>query len=308
MKKYLIVLLILHFSIPIFGQNTSISKNNFKKEIEQIKDSLPVGWTVKYDLTVENEIIIHSMEFELCPNMTSNDPPNLKGKCEISILILPWISSDSVQIIRKRNIKLKRKLTTQSSKDNLRNWYVENENLLKLLDEEPTNYDNNYSYRIKCNKLPKNNIDLNKYFQIMMLLNRKYTKYQDYILLNFEDKVKMAQLIIEIQPTKYNIKNILLEGFVLDSINTTGYFISYSDNIQLIAYLYKDTERIVAVGFYENNDNEKEIYYYVANEMKYLFSASQRMCDYFNNEKLSIHFCPNTNKGLMVYIQNFENL
>ena len=128
---------------------------------------------------------------------------------------------------------------------------------------------------------------------------------QNKIIQNFDKRVQLAYLIIDKQPTGKNIKSILPDGFILDSVNATGYYITYTDKIQIIAYLYKDTERTVAVGFYENNESKKEIYDYTEKEMKYVFTASEHMCDYYKKGNSSIRFCPNMNKGLMAYIEKY---
>ena len=123
---------------------------------------------------------------------------------------------------------------------------------------------------------------------------------------NFDKRVKMSHIILEKQPTTANIKDILTDGFKLDSANTTGYYITCPDKIQIIAYLYLGTERTVAVGFYEKNEAKKDIYDFTANELKYTYIASEHMCDYYKKEESSIRFCPNMNKGLMVYIEIFK--
>ncbi|MGD0712467.1 MAG: hypothetical protein ABR968_14925 [Bacteroidales bacterium] len=94
-------------------------------------------------------------------------------------MLVPGISPDSINIIRKRNKELRNNLPPQDSKDNLKNWYSKNGKTLKILDSEPTNYDNTYSYRIKCRRLPKNETDIIKYNKIMAYLNRLYKKYKD---------------------------------------------------------------------------------------------------------------------------------
>ena len=111
--------------------------------------------------------------------MDSNDPPDLKGQCEIYVLITPRISPDSIKTVRKRNKELRNHLPPQNSKDNLKNWYNQNEQTLKILDSEPTHYDNKYSYRIKCRRLPKNKKDITEYNKIVSYINRIFKKYQD---------------------------------------------------------------------------------------------------------------------------------
>lgn len=123
---------------------------------------------------------------------------------------------------------------------------------------------------------------------------------------NFDKRVKMAHLILEKQPTTAYIKSILTDGFTLDSANATGFYITCPDKIQIVAYLYKDTERTVAVGFYEKNEEQKEIYDFTANELKYTYIASEHMCDYYKKDNSSIRFCPNLNEGLMVYVEEFD--
>lgn len=174
-----IVAIILAMSTTVIAQNCRISKDVFNNTIKHIGDSLPDGWTDQTDTAFPDEIIIQSSVIELNPDMMSNDPLYLEGRCEIYILIVSRISPDSINMIRERNKELQDNLPPQVSKDNLKNWYNQNEKTLKILDSEPTNYDNNYSYRIKCRRLPKNEIDKTKYNEIMVYLNRLYKKYQD---------------------------------------------------------------------------------------------------------------------------------
>jgi len=173
------VVILLALSAAVMAQNYKIKKDDFNKTLKQINDSLPVSWLAKTDTSYPDEIIIQSSVIDLEPDITSNDPPQLKGQCEIFIRIEPRISPDTIDIIRKRNKELKEKLPPQISKDNLGNWYTQNNKTLKILDAEPTHYDNNYSYRIKCRRLPKNENDMIKYHQIMALLNRFFKNYHD---------------------------------------------------------------------------------------------------------------------------------
>lgn len=123
---------------------------------------------------------------------------------------------------------------------------------------------------------------------------------------NFDQRVSIAHLIIEKQPTARELKSVLIPGFTLDSANATGYYITSPDKVQMVAYFYKDTERTVYVGFYENNDDRKEIYEYIEKNLKYIFTASEHMCDYYSKEKSSIRFCPGMKEGLMVHVEKIE--
>jgi hypothetical protein len=120
---------------------------------------------------------------------------------------------------------------------------------------------------------------------------------------NFNKRVKMAQLILEKQPKATQIKSLLTEGFTLDSANAVGYYIKCPDNIQMVATLYKDTERTVALWFYEKNEAQKEIYDYAEKALKFVYFGSEHMCDYYNNEVLSLRFSPKMDLGLLVYIE-----
>ena len=179
MKKLLIILIASTFTFWGCGQmqTSKVQEDDFNKTIKQISDSLPLGWTLRTD-TSGDEIIIHSDVIELNPDMTSNDPPNLKGPCEIFVLKVKRISPDSIEVVRKKNKELRNSLPPQSSKDNLNSWYNQNKRTLQTLDSEPTNYDNNYSYRIKCRRLPKIETDLIKYNKIISFLNNRFKQYQ----------------------------------------------------------------------------------------------------------------------------------
>ena len=180
----IIVAFIMVMSTTVIAQNSTVNKDDFNKILQQIGDSLPDGWTAKpsallyqTDLAGSNEIIIQSAIIDLNPDMTSNDPLNLKGLCEIYFMVLPRILPDSINIIRKRNKELQNNLPPQVSKDSLQKWYNQNEKTLKILDAEPTNYNNTYSYRIKCRRLPKNEIDIKKYNEIRQYINRHFKTY-----------------------------------------------------------------------------------------------------------------------------------
>ncbi len=181
MKKTIfgLIIIMLALSATVSAQTNRIKKEDFNKTFKQINDSLPASWSAKTDTAFPDEIIIQSLVMDLEPDMTSNDPPQLNGPCEIYILMEPSVSPDSINSIRKRNKELKDKLPPQVSKGNLKDWYIQNQKTLKQLDAEPTHYDKNYSLRIKCRRLPKNEKDLKKYNKIMAYLNRHYKKYKN---------------------------------------------------------------------------------------------------------------------------------
>lgn len=179
MKKIIIniAVILLTMSATLVAQNSGIKKTDFDNIIKQIGDSLPDGWVIKTDTALTDEVIIHSQVIELEPDITSNDPPQLTGQCEIFIMVVPRISPESIFRIQKKNEELRSNLPPQDSKDNLKTWYIQNEKTLKMLDAEPTHYDNNYSYRIKCRRLPQSDADLSQYFKVMEYLNKIFKKY-----------------------------------------------------------------------------------------------------------------------------------
>jgi len=153
--------------------------NDFKKIVKQISDSLPAVWLVMPFDGVLDEIMILSNVIDLQPDMTSNDPPALQGICSIFVKMLPRVSPDSIHRLRKKNEYLMTHLPPQVSKDSLQSWYNKNEQVLKIMDSEPTNYDDKYSYRIKCLRLPVNDSDKKEYQRIMAYLNRLFKIYED---------------------------------------------------------------------------------------------------------------------------------
>ena len=179
MKKLIFCLMgvIMLVSTTIMAQDSKINKDDFNKTLKLIADSLPMSWSVKPDTAFPDEMIIQSMFIDLESDMTSNDGPQFIGQCEIFIMMLPRVSPDSINSIRQKNKALKDKLPPQVSKDNLQKWYSANEKTLKILDAEPTHYDKDYSYRMKCRRIPKNENDLIKYNQVIAYLNRLYKKY-----------------------------------------------------------------------------------------------------------------------------------
>jgi len=122
-------------------------------------------------------------------------------------------------------------------------------------------------------------------------------------LVNFCKRVFLAQLILEKQPKATEIQQLLLVGFKLDSTNTVGYYINCPDNIQMVAALYKGTQRTVALWFYEKDDAKKEIYEFVEKELNFVYFGSEHLCDYYHNDKFSLRFSPKMDLGLLVYIQ-----
>lgn len=179
MKKNIFKIGILFFAITssVFAQKAEITSNTIIKLIAQIGDSIPKHWIVKQNSNSNDEIIIQSKEMSLKGNMTSNDPLDLVGFCEIFIKIVPRISPDSIQIVRHRNKELKDKLPPQVSKNNLQKWHSENETTLTLIDSEPTHFDENFSYRIKYQHIPKNDLDMENFNKIIEYLNRLFQKY-----------------------------------------------------------------------------------------------------------------------------------
>jgi hypothetical protein len=181
MKKQIFqtLFLIFVFAIQSTAQDNQKTNQDIDKILTQINDSLPTGWHAKTDTASSDEISIQSGIIELTGSMFSNDPPVLNGHCEITIQIVTRISPDSITAVRKRNKELRDNLPPQDSKDNLKNWNEQNAETLKILDAEPTHYNNKYSYRITCNRLPKNEKDLADYNKIMGFINRKFSKYPD---------------------------------------------------------------------------------------------------------------------------------
>jgi hypothetical protein len=167
------------FSVIIgtaFTQNM-VKSTDIDNTVKLIADSIPSGWIIKTDLKCKDEFLIQSPVIQLTGSADSNDPMILEEHCEIYILVLPRVMPDSINMLRKRNEELKQNLPPQNSKDNLKKWYEENEKTLKILDSEPTHYDNKYSYRIKCRRLPVNKKDLDDYNSITKYLNKLFIQY-----------------------------------------------------------------------------------------------------------------------------------
>jgi len=120
---------------------------------------------------------------------------------------------------------------------------------------------------------------------------------------NFDKRVKLALLLIDKQPTIKNIKSILPKGFILDSTNVSGYYITSKDKIQLFAIINKETGRIASVEFCENNNLLKEVQDYIEKELKYTPFGGSEDCYYYSKGNSSLRLCP-TKEGIMVYIDN----
>jgi hypothetical protein len=177
-RKYLWIYLCLILAPTlIFAQKSFVKPDDFNMLVKQIGDSLPKNWSLKIDQENKNEIIIQSVEMDLEPDMTSNDPVTVNGKCVILIKIVPRVAPDSIQIIRLRNKKMRSQLPAQDSKTNLKDWYKRNEKVLTVLDSEPTNYDSSYSYRITCRRLPKNSYEKKTTGKIFAYLDKLFPKY-----------------------------------------------------------------------------------------------------------------------------------
>jgi hypothetical protein len=180
MKKLIFVIVILIIALPsVMAQKSQINRDDFNNTFKQISDSLPIGWTANSEAAYPDEIVLLSPLIDLEPDMTSNDPPELKGQCKIYILVQPRVSPDSIDIVRKRNHELRASLPPQNSKGNLTAWYEENAKTLKILDAEPTHYDYQYSYRIKCRRLPRGEAEKATYNEVMSYLNKMFLKYRE---------------------------------------------------------------------------------------------------------------------------------
>ncbi|MEI6853618.1 MAG: hypothetical protein WCL06_12275 [Bacteroidota bacterium] len=175
-----LILLMTFVWASALGQKYRINKDDFNSTVQQLTSVMPGDWRVLTDTAQPNEIRIQSGIVDLQPDMNSNDPAyGVEGQCEIYILMLPLLSPDSIDIIRSRNQKLRESLPPQQSKDNLKNWYTKNAKTLKILDSEPTNYDDKYSYRIKCQRVPKTEGDKKQYDAIRAELDKLFKKYED---------------------------------------------------------------------------------------------------------------------------------
>jgi hypothetical protein len=181
MKNVFIISIIVFLSfIPKIKAQDIISEKVIVELTKQIKEILPQGWIVQTLKNYQNEILIQSPDpIELTSPMTTNDPPEVKELCEIYILVVDRVLPDSIKSLRAKNEKLNQNLPPQESKDNLKKWYKENEKTLKILDSEPTHYDDKYSYRIKCKKLPKDKMEIEDYEKIMENLNKLFKKYEE---------------------------------------------------------------------------------------------------------------------------------
>lgn len=109
----------------------------------------------------------------------------------------------------------------------------------------------------------------------------------------FDKKMKMAMLIMEQQPGKEAIKDILTEGFALDSITNSGYYMSYMEQNTkslLTVFLNQTTTKVEAAEFYvKGNLAEKnDISNYLETELKFVYSESKRNVDYYIKDKISV--------------------
>lgn len=175
-----LLLIAVAISASAIAQKSVINRADFNNAIQKITTLLPGSWILRTDTSHPDEILLQSQVTDLESDMTSNDAGfGIEGQCEIYILMLPHLSPDSITIIRDRNLKLKEALPPQNSKNDLKKWYVQNAKTLKILDAEPTNYDEKYSYRIKCQRAPKPEADKKQYEYIMAELNKLFKKYSD---------------------------------------------------------------------------------------------------------------------------------
>ncbi len=178
MKKTLIISILTFMVFGMYAQNSKVNTVDFIKTIKKISENLPESWKVTSDTAYPDEIIIYSKSIELIGNQTSNDPPYLKGECQIFFKMQSRISPDSIGLIRTRNKDLlEHYLTPINSKDNIKAWYEENRNALSLIDSEPTNYDASYSYRLKVYRMPKKESDVKDFNKIIDNLNQVFPKY-----------------------------------------------------------------------------------------------------------------------------------
>ncbi|MEI6124188.1 MAG: hypothetical protein WCQ95_11245 [Bacteroidota bacterium] len=161
-----------------FSQKQGVAIGDFYRTAKLLSDSMPKGWTLKTDTSVFYDLVLQTRMMELEADMTTNDGPNPRGVCEVRVRVLKWVSPSIYTMLVNRNAELKAKLPPQNSKENLQTWFAENDKTLKILDAEPTHFDTNYSYRIWCQRQPKQEADKKMFDGLMALLNRMFTKYK----------------------------------------------------------------------------------------------------------------------------------
>ncbi len=161
---------------------------------------------------------------------------------------------------------------------------------------------------ISCQPIKNKSGSPKKLLLIACFIIANVTSYaQNTVKENFIKKIEIAQLILEKQPAKNDIKGMLSGDFKLDSANTTGYYIKCPDKSQMLICLYQNSERSVYATFFENNDSQKILYDFIEKAMKYTYVASEHNCDYYNNGNYSLCLCPDMAEGLRVHIEKMNN-
>ncbi len=128
-------------------------------------------------------------------------------------------------------------------------------------------------------------------------------KAQSFIAQNFDSKLFIAKSLLEKQPETNQISGILKDGYTLDSVNSSGYFIHFNDKNQLVGYYYKGTQRTVYVQFFEANKDKTKLYQHLIEVLGFQYTGSEHMCDYYFKGNISLQICPGLEKGIMIDIE-----
>ena len=147
---------------------------------------------------------------------------------------------------------------------------------------------------------------LKTFITLIVVLNLSSLKAQTFNAKNFESKVRLSEFLLMKQPSRDSLERLLPAGYKIEALKEFQYVLKDSSGIILTAYLHIKTLKIVYVEFYEKQEYKKELYDYLTKNKNFEYVASEHMCDFMNNKKISFTICPGMEEGMMINISKYD--
>jgi len=147
---------------------------------------------------------------------------------------------------------------------------------------------------------------LKLFFSFIVIFNSCLLKAQSFNPKNFDSKVRLSEFLLMKQPSRDSLERMLPSGYKIESLKEFQYVLKDSSGVILTAYLHIKTLKIVYVEFYEKQEYKKELYDYLTKNKNFEYVASEHMCDFMNNKKISFTICPGMEEGMMINISKYD--
>jgi len=117
-----------------------------------------------------------------------------------------------------------------------------------------------------------------------------------------ESQLKIAQFVLQVQPSESDFKEFLPAGCTVDSVIDNATYFKEPTGTRMIAYRNIETRQVVHLECYQPLDVQKELYSYLQDTKGYTYWGSQHMWDFMNTELLSVAGCVGLNNAVTLHI------